>query len=244
MDMTVGQYYYLILDTATLQLVKSSVQVVMPVRMSELSRRTGVPVPTIKYYLREGLLPPGEATGATQAIYDESHARRLLLVRALAEVGELSLSAVRDILRAVDDGTTGVHELLGIAQYALGPTPSDDERADPAFEATRAEVDRFLSGQGWHVTAEAPGRAQLAHALHTLRRLGFHRGMGDLQPYADAAADIAAHEVGLLSDDVPRAEAVQRAVVMTVLYEPILLAFRRLAQEHESAKRFGEPGEA
>ena len=28
--------------------------------MSELSERTGVPVPTIKYYLREGLLPEGE----------------------------------------------------------------------------------------------------------------------------------------------------------------------------------------
>ena len=29
--------------------------------MAELSRRSGVPVATIKYYLREGLLPPGEA---------------------------------------------------------------------------------------------------------------------------------------------------------------------------------------
>lgn len=28
-------------------------------RIGELSRRTGVPVPTIKYYVREGLLPPG-----------------------------------------------------------------------------------------------------------------------------------------------------------------------------------------
>ena len=36
-------------------------------RMAELSRRTGVPVPTIKYYLREGLLPPGERTSPNQA---------------------------------------------------------------------------------------------------------------------------------------------------------------------------------
>ena len=28
--------------------------------IAELSRRTDVPVATIKYYLREGLLPPGE----------------------------------------------------------------------------------------------------------------------------------------------------------------------------------------
>ena len=31
-------------------------------RIAELSQTTGVPVPTIKYYLREGLLPSGELT--------------------------------------------------------------------------------------------------------------------------------------------------------------------------------------
>src|SRR6266545_4189804 len=50
--------------------------------ISELSRRTDVPVATIKYYLREGLLPPGEAAGATRAVYDDSHERRLRLIRA------------------------------------------------------------------------------------------------------------------------------------------------------------------
>ena len=38
-------------------------------RISELSARTGVPVATIKYYLREGLLPEGERTAPTQATY-------------------------------------------------------------------------------------------------------------------------------------------------------------------------------
>ena len=36
-------------------------------RISELSSVTGVPVPTIKYYIREGLLPRGERTAANQA---------------------------------------------------------------------------------------------------------------------------------------------------------------------------------
>jgi len=31
-------------------------------RISQLSAESGVPIPTIKYYLREGLLPGGEAT--------------------------------------------------------------------------------------------------------------------------------------------------------------------------------------
>ena len=45
-------------------------------RMSELSRLSGVSVTTIKYYLREGLLPAGRQLSATQAEYDGSHLRR------------------------------------------------------------------------------------------------------------------------------------------------------------------------
>ena len=37
-------------------------------RIAELSQTTGVPVPTIKYYLREGLLPAGELTSPNQAM--------------------------------------------------------------------------------------------------------------------------------------------------------------------------------
>ena len=40
-------------------------------RISELSTRSGVPVPTIKYYLREGLVPEGARSSPTQAEYDE-----------------------------------------------------------------------------------------------------------------------------------------------------------------------------
>ena len=63
--------------------------------MSELSSRSGLPVPTIKYYLRERLLQPGEAVGATRARYDDSHVRRLRLVRALTEVAGMRLDDVR-----------------------------------------------------------------------------------------------------------------------------------------------------
>ena len=54
--------------------------------MAELATRSGLSVPTIKYYLREGLLPAGVATGATRAVYDETHVHRLRLIRALTDV--------------------------------------------------------------------------------------------------------------------------------------------------------------
>ena len=66
-------------------------------RISELASRAGVPLPTVKYYLREGLLMPGRVTSATQAQYDDRHVRRLGLVRALAAQG-LPLDRINTIV--------------------------------------------------------------------------------------------------------------------------------------------------
>jgi hypothetical protein len=55
--------------------------------------------------------------------------------------------------------------------------------------------------------------------------------------YAEAAGRVGQAEVSSLPDDP--AEALERAVVATVLGEPVLLALRRLAQENASAERFG-----
>src|SRR3954471_106167 len=83
--------------------------------ISELAARSGLPVPTIKYYLREGLLHPGEAVGATRARYDESHVQRLRLVRALIEVAGMRLDDVRQVIVAIDDPALSWHEAVGSA---------------------------------------------------------------------------------------------------------------------------------
>ena len=104
--------------------------------MSELSTRSGLPVPTVKYYLREHLLHPGEAVGATRARYDDSHVRRLRLVRALTEVAHLRLEDVRRVLDAIDDPHRSLHEAVGSAHTRLPTTVAADlegsERSDPA----------------------------------------------------------------------------------------------------------------
>ena len=70
------------------------------VRISELAEASGVSLPTLKYYLREGLLMPGTATSRTRAEYGEAHLERLRLVRALVESGGLGIAGVRDVVRA------------------------------------------------------------------------------------------------------------------------------------------------
>lgn len=207
-------------------------------RVSELSRRTDVPVATIKYYLREGLLHSGVPTAATQAEYDDDHVQRLRLIRALADPGGLSLTGIRGVLAAVDDEGTDVHTLLGVACYALGPRTDGSLAGDPEHEKVRADVDAFLAELGWDVTESAPAREQLTYALLALRRVGMSYTREHLRSYADAVQSLARDEVRQLNASETRTEAVETAVIAIVLYEPVLLALRRLAQEHESARRY------
>ena len=118
-------------------------------RISELATATGVPVHTLKYYLREGLLMPGEATSRTRAEYGPEHLERVRLVRALVEHGGVGIAGVRSVLDALTAPPPSRHDFLGVAHCAL-PTTGDD--APPS-----AEVTALLEELGWQVWPEAPG---------------------------------------------------------------------------------------
>ncbi|HET6858985.1 MAG TPA: MerR family transcriptional regulator [Streptomyces sp.] len=210
-------------------------------RISELSRRSAVPITTIKHYLREGLLPPGRATSATQAEYGEPHLRRLRLVRALIGVRGLSVGTTKELLHAVSENKTDTHQLLGLV---LGARPATEPGPDAASEAgTTApgsgDTDALLSEMGWSVSEHAPARHVITETLETLRSLGLDYDWRSLLPYAALAEQTATLDLDQLTDTADPLERAERAVLLTVLLEPALLALRRLAQEDESAKRYG-----
>lgn len=199
-------------------------------RISELARLGGVPVGTVKYYLREGLLPTGERTSATQAQYSEDHVARLRLVRALLGTGGLSITAAREVLDQIDAPGLSVHDLLGAAHSALPPTAAGNVDLDQAMEL----VDRY----GWQVGPGTPALHQLAGALEALSAAGFAVTADMLDRYARAATEVAAGDVAEVPTKSPEV-AIRHVVIGTVLLEPVLLAMRRLAQESASARRFG-----
>jgi DNA-binding transcriptional MerR regulator len=206
---------------------------ILVVWMSQLSEQSGLTVPTIKYYLREGLLHPGESVGATRAHYDESHVRRLRLVRALVEVAGMRIDDVRRVLEALDDETLSWHEALGSAHTRLAPAASGT-----AGDEEQERVEQLLARQGWRLDEGSTHRAALAAALASLTELGHAPSEELLDTYAEAVDRIAAHEVEALPE-ADRAAAAERAVVSTLLLEPVLLTMRRIAQENASRRRGG-----
>lgn len=211
-------------------------------RMGELSRRSGVPVPTIKFYVREGLLPAGQLTSPNQASYDAGHERRLRLIRALLDVGGLSLSAIGDVLRAMEDPDQPVHDVLGIAAKRLTSSPRDD--SDPELRGAREEVLALLKRRGWRAGTGSAGSEALAEVLVALRRAGHGAFIDLLDDYAAAAEQVALTDLAYVSREAAREDLVERVVVGTVLGEAMFGALRRLAQAEASARVYEDGGVA
>ncbi|MBT2408622.1 MULTISPECIES: MerR family transcriptional regulator [unclassified Streptomyces] len=218
-------------------------------KISELSRRTGVPVASIKYFRRQGLLPAGRATAATLAEYGEEHAERLRLIKALTTLGGLSIAATRDVLGAVDqaDSSEGA---LGAVSYALpvpvaaqrAAGPEEEAEADAADAAAGAEVAELLAALDWQAPGTSPHVKGLTAALKELRRLDAEYAPGELAAYARLAESVARLDLERaagLDDPVALAE---RAVIVFAICAPVFELLRRLAQEDQVRRRITGDG--
>ncbi|MER7841129.1 MerR family transcriptional regulator [Streptomyces sp. NPDC096040] len=219
-------------------------------RISELSRRSGVSVATIKYYRREGLLPEGRALNPTAVEYGEEHVQRLRLIRSLIQLGGLSVARTREVLDAVDR-PLDAFETLGVVHHAL-PVPSadtngeggkddagpdaDGDEAAPG-EGVAARVEALIESMGWQISDGSPHRSELAASLAALGRVGADYTVDDLLPYARLATSTADLDFAQLDGIEDRIALAERAVVLAALFEPVVRLLRRLAQEDANHRR-------
>lgn len=204
-------------------------------RMAELSRITGVSVPTIKYYLREGLLPAGERTSPNQARYDDTHVHRLKMVRALVEVAGLSIAAVRDVLEAAD---LDPHDVLGEVQSRLPPTVPEgaEEPADAAYELVTDLIER----RGWKAGPDSPPGRALATAIRSLAEMGRDDLVALVEVYAEGVEKMAAVDVRTVIRGRGMEDVIEGVVLGTVIGDTMISSLRRLAHQHVSAELLGE----
>lgn len=206
-------------------------------RISKLSERSGLPVGTVKFYLRTGLLHPGVATSATQAVYDESHLARLRLIRAMLEVGRLSLAEIQRILDSVDLPAGDPEARARLVEAAVAGTAVSDDRARPteaAADGITTEVTQVLRDIGWQFAADSPHLPGLGRAVRAARSVGLTVDRARLTVCAEAAAHVALSDHSAL-DAAPEDERPTQLAASLVLMDPILAALRHLAGEHQAA---------
>lgn len=206
-------------------------------RISELAATTDVPVATLKYYLREGVLPPGQARTRTSADYGQEHVERVRLVRALTGVGGLSLATTRRVLEAIAQPGTSRTDVMGAAQRALlgeeyVPDPGEGGALRPTNRA-RA----WLAEQGWQVHPADPAIDELDTAWAACEAADLGVDEERMAAYAQAVLRVAA--VDLASVPADPQGAVRQVVIGTVLLDRVLLLLRRLAQQHLAVSEGG-----
>jgi DNA-binding transcriptional MerR regulator len=105
--------------------------------IGELSRRSGVPVKTVRFYSDEGLLPPAERSQSGYRLYQDEALVRLDLIRTLREAG-LGLDSIKKVLRR----ETSLADALRLRLVAVEAHIASLQRIGAALRAAlRSEPD-------------------------------------------------------------------------------------------------------
>jgi len=203
------------------------------VRISELSATSGVPVATIKYYLRERLLPEGERTSPTQASYGIPHVQRLGVIRALVDAG-VGIAGVRKVIGVLEEPPENPYDLLGAANAAVTPVVD----GDLDLSAATALLERM---GGSPLDCFPDQLRAVAHALATLDRAGFTVPPSVMDAYLVHLGAIGDAELAS-TPETSMDDAVRYVVLGTALVEPLVLALRRVAEQIAASRRFSPRG--
>ncbi|TDO54773.1 DNA-binding transcriptional MerR regulator [Kribbella sp. VKM Ac-2527] len=203
-------------------------------RIAELSRQSGVPVPTIKYYLRENLLPPGELSSPNQARYGEHHLRRLRLIRALVDLAQIPIAQVKEIVAGLDSPTLPLHDQIGRAHRAITPTRNLTTTPEAHTAASR-QVDDLIRSRGWTIEPDAPALTTLVDTIAAMHTLDHDYLTTFLDTYADAVEKFTTLEITAVTSRQTPDQIAESVVIGTILGETLISSLRLLAQESISA---------
>jgi DNA-binding transcriptional MerR regulator len=193
------------------------------IRISELARRSEVPAPTIKHYLREGLLPTSShKTSRNMAYYDARLADRVRVIKRLQRECFLPLDHIADVLEPApsakirDDLDAAQRRQLGALSPAIKAGAQEARRRRGAGNTRRtrrdvlkqlqiSEDDLALLERLELLGARGPDAIYAGSDLELLEVIDETRrkGLGDLfpmdilEPYANQIRELVRFELDL-----------------------------------------------
>lgn len=203
--------------------------------ITELAEISGTPSATIKYYVREGLLPAGERLNGNRTEYGDEHIHRLRLIRAMLEVGHLSVSSVAQVLAALDEPDAPIAHTFDVAQQALSRAAVPDV-SEPT-PASLARIDALIGRSGWAGCEGNIGREIAARVLDAFASAGFPLPDDYLDAYASAARLAADADLGAVVALPDASRMAELMVIGTVLGDSLALGLRRIAQAAATFER-------
>jgi DNA-binding transcriptional MerR regulator len=191
-------------------------------RMGELAEASGVPAPTIKHYLREGLLPEPVKTSRNMAYYPPEFVDRIGLIKRLQEERFLPLKAIRELLAEDPERAVALLELEDqILDRALAGERSRTSAAEvrKRYGVPKEALDRLaeIGVLTPNTRGYSPSDVQIIEAIGRFRAGGYDEQIGftvyDTLRYKKALEELVGQEVDVvmnrLAGEVPPERVVE-----------------------------------
>ena len=181
-------------------------------KISELAEGAGVPVATVRHYLREGLLPEGRKTSRNMAYYPAEMVERIRLIKLLQEERFMPLKVIRELLEREDGDPERVRAVLEEADRGIDLALERERGRTPVGEVGErleipAEVIERMSELGViGPIAEglSPPDVRILEAVSRFRAGGYDERIGftvyDAARFIEPLRELARRELELLSE--------------------------------------------
>ncbi|QOD02383.1 MerR family transcriptional regulator [Pseudarthrobacter sp. BIM B-2242] len=201
-------------------------------QLKQLSERSGISPASIKYYLREGLLPGGEAIHATRAEYSARHLERLDLIQALRKIVGLNIAQIRGLVKMAD-GVPRLDLLAAVQRVVLNLENYTTAVGGDAAAAT----DAVVRLRGWPDSPSDARSALTAH-LELMASLNIPVSEDELETYSKAADDVARIDIAATTAPESVDKLILTAAVGMHTHSQLLLKLLALAQASHAIRRY------
>jgi DNA-binding transcriptional MerR regulator len=178
-------------------------------RMGELAEASGVPAPTIKHYLREGLLPEPVKTSRNMAYYPPEFVDRIKLIKRLQEERFMPLRAIKAVLDEDPEKAQALVELEDrILDRALAGERARTSAAEvrERYGVPKEVLDRLeeLEVLSPNSRGYSPSDIKIIEAISRFRAGGYDEQIGftvyDTLRYKSAIEELVRQEVDVVMD--------------------------------------------
>lgn len=204
-------------------------------QLKELSERSGVSAASIKYYLREGLLPAGEAIHATRAQYSARHVERLELIQSLRRIVGLNIEQIRGLLKMADDGAPRLVLLAAVQRVVLDL----DTPAASSGEVRTPPADAVVRLRNWPDYPSDARNALNAH-LELMESLDIPVSGKLLDTYSKAMDDVAGLDIAVTTATGSVDQLILTAAVGMHMHSQLLLKLLAFAQASHAIRRYDQ----
>ncbi len=193
-------------------------------KISELAERSGVPVATIRHYLREDLLPEPVKTSRNMAYYPPEFVDRIRLIKQLQEERFMPLRVIRELLDRDDAEPERLRAMIELEDRILeralvgereriGSREVRDRYELPAEVLERLAKLEVLTPDD---DGYSPSDVRIIEAISRFRAGGYDERLGftvyDTLRYKQALAPLVAEEVELLTQRLAKDLDPERAL--------------------------------